>query len=186
MKDGQALRLLFEIAPVRVRLSHVPTKYGFPSHFEHGERKMRREWPGLGGGDQNGKGIGAHECNRIPLVAQTKMLWDIHRSDSLTFLPVTSTASSARLELSGRRRSKLAFISILPPPFTSIFHFLGKDGLKFRQVLSLSRMSSIWLLSQKSRVHRPFRAFRSRWMYFCLQSGFPFKYKHIGSWFGIE
>jgi len=119
MKNGQALRLLFEIAPVRVRLSHVPTKYGFPFHFEHGERKMRPEWPGLGGGDQNGKGIGAHECNRIPLVAQTKMLWDIHRSDSLTFLPVTSTASFPRPEISGRRRLKLAFISYT----STIIHF---------------------------------------------------------------
>ena len=137
MKNGQALRLLFEIAPVRVRLSHVPTKYGFPFHFEHGERKMRREWPGLGGGDQNGKGIGAHECNRIPLVAQTKMLWDIHRSDSLTFLPATSTASSARRTFWASAINSLS--SLLLP---TIIHFHlslppGKTDSSFGMVLSL-------------------------------------------------
>src|SRR5580704_6117972 len=41
--------------------------------------------------------------------------------------------------------------------FTSIFHFLGKDGLKFRQVLSLSRMFSIWLLSHEIPRPSPFQ-----------------------------
>src|ERR1700729_1955252 len=46
---------------------------------------------------------------------------------------------------------------ILPPSFTSIFHFFGKDRLKFRQVLSLSRMSSIRLVSHETPRPSPFQ-----------------------------
>src|ERR1700693_6242385 len=47
--------------------------------------------------------------------------------------------------------SSLCFHHPSLPSF--IFHFLGKDALKFRQVLSLSRKSSIWLLSHE--IPRP-------------------------------
>jgi hypothetical protein len=52
---------------------------------------------------------------------------------------------------------KTRFPLLLPPSFTSIFHFLGKDGLKFEQFLSLSRMSSIWLLSHEIPRPSPFQ-----------------------------
>ena len=152
---------------------------------------MRREWPGLGGGDQNGKGIGAHECNRIPLVAQTKMLWDIHSPILLLSCP------SRRLLLRRDRnfldvgdQNSLSSLYLLPPSFTSTFHFRGKGGLKFRQILSLSRMCSIRLVSREIRVHRCFRAFRSRWMYPSFAALFSLQIQAYrlsdGPWFGIE
>jgi len=63
------------------------------------------------------------------------------------------------------------------PSFTSS----GKTDSGFGRSRVSRKCSRSGYCPMKFRAHRPFRAFRSGWMYACLQRCFPFKYKHIDS-----
>ena len=78
MKNGQAVRLLFEIAPVRVGLGDVTAEYQVISIFADDEREMRGEGTVVSGGDEDGEWIRAHEGNGIGMVTDAEVFGDVH------------------------------------------------------------------------------------------------------------
>src|SRR5579863_4131549 len=79
VKNRQALRLLFEVAPVRIRLCHVPMENDPVLLSVYEERKVGRERPVVSRRNENRKGIRTHESDRVSAVALAKVFGDVHR-----------------------------------------------------------------------------------------------------------
>ena len=77
MKNCQAVRLLLEIAPVRVGLGDVAAEDEVIPIFADDEREMRSERTVVGGGDEDGKWIRAHEGEGIGMIADPEMFGDV-------------------------------------------------------------------------------------------------------------
>ena len=78
VEDRQAVRLLFEITPVRVGLGNVSAEEQTLSFFADDERKVSSEGSVVGIRDENGKGIGSHEGESISVIARSKVFGDVH------------------------------------------------------------------------------------------------------------
>jgi len=78
VEDRQAMRLLFEMAPVRVGLGHVAAEDEVISVFADYERKVRGEGAVIGGRDKDGEWIRAHEGEGIGMVADAEVFGDVH------------------------------------------------------------------------------------------------------------
>ena len=78
MKNGQGVRLLFEIAPVRVGLGDVTAEDQVISIFADDQREMCGEGALVRGRDENGERICAHEGESIGMIADPEVFGDVH------------------------------------------------------------------------------------------------------------
>src|ERR1700746_2029066 len=80
MEDGQAVRSLFKVPPVRVCLGDMASDDEVVSCFVHEDRQMRGELALFRGRDQDREWIGAHERERVGVVLDSEVFRDIHVS----------------------------------------------------------------------------------------------------------
>jgi hypothetical protein len=80
VENGHAERLLFEIAPVRIGLGDVPAQDKMVCGFAGDKWEMCGERAVIGCGNENGEGVGAHECERIGVITDEEVFGDVHES----------------------------------------------------------------------------------------------------------
>ena len=93
MKNGEALRLLFEVAPVRIGFRHVTAEDEMVFGFVHYNRDVARERAIVHARNQDYEWVRAHEGESIGMVAYAEMFGDVHGS----FLSLQPDGSALRL-----------------------------------------------------------------------------------------
>ena len=78
MEDGEALRILFEIAPVRVSLGDVAANDELVTGFADDHGNVAGERAVVGGRDEDHKGIRLHERDGGGVVTDNEMFGDVH------------------------------------------------------------------------------------------------------------
>ena len=82
VEDGQALRLLVEIAPVRVGLGDVAAEDEMISvlagFFSYDQRGVRGEGAFVRGRDEDREWIRVHERDGVGVVADSEVFGDVH------------------------------------------------------------------------------------------------------------
>ena len=96
MKDGEALRILFKITPVRVRFGDVPANDEFVSIFANDHRDVAGEGAVFVSGHQDDKGIRLHERNGCGMVTDYEMFGYVHGSSSFSVRFLCSTQFTLR------------------------------------------------------------------------------------------
>ena len=78
MKDGQAMRMLLKVVPVRVGLRDVAPENEVISIFADDDWDVRSEWTVVRARDENHERVGAHESDRAGVVTDAEVLGNIH------------------------------------------------------------------------------------------------------------
>ena len=78
MEDGQAMRLLLKVAPVRIGLGNVAAENELLSIFADDDWDVRSEGTVIGARGKNDKRVGAHKSDRAGMVTDTEVLRDVH------------------------------------------------------------------------------------------------------------
>jgi hypothetical protein len=79
VEDGQAVRLLFEVPPVRVRFGNVAADNEVVSRFQYERRQVRGERALFGRRDQDRERIRLHERDRVSMVGHAEMFRNVHK-----------------------------------------------------------------------------------------------------------